>query len=66
MATNLAIDQRLLEEAKKLGRKKTKRDTVNEALMEYVQRRKQQKILSMFGKVDFLPGYDYKKSRRDR
>jgi len=48
MATNLAIDQKLLEEAQKLGGKKTKKDTVNEALIEYIQRRKQKSHCSFW------------------
>jgi Arc/MetJ family transcription regulator len=66
MATNLAIDDQLLEEALKAGGHKTKKDTVNEALREYIQRRKQLEILSLFGKIDFDPTYDYKRQRRRR
>ena len=66
MATNLNIDEHLLEEALLLGGKKTKRETVNEALAEYILRRKQKDVLRMFGKVDFAPDYDHKKSRRTR
>jgi Arc/MetJ family transcription regulator len=64
MATNLAIDDRLLEEALKVGGHQTKKDTVTEALEEYIQRRKQARILELFGKVDFDRGYDYKRQRR--
>lgn len=66
MPTNLAIDDRLLEEARKAGGHKTKKDTVNEALREYIQRRKQTEILDLFGKVDFDPSYDYKRQRKRR
>ncbi len=66
MSTKLNIDEELLAEALRLGGKKSKRETVNEALQEYVNRRKQQEILSLFGKVDFDPSYDYKKSRHLR
>lgn len=66
MATNLAIDQKLLEEAQKLGGKKTKKDTVNEALVEYIQRRKQKKIVALFGQVEYEPDYDYKREREAR
>jgi hypothetical protein len=38
MATNLAIDNRLLEEARRIGGQKTKHATVTEALQEYIQR----------------------------
>jgi len=64
MATNLAIDDRLLEEALRVGGQRTKKDTVTQALQEYVQRRKQARILDLFGKVDFDPKYDYKRQRR--
>jgi Arc/MetJ family transcription regulator len=66
MATNLNIDESLLEEAQRLGRKKTKRETVNEALSEYINRRKQREILGLFGKVDYDAAYDYKSQRRQR
>ena len=64
MPTNLAIDNRLLEEAVKVGGHRTKKATVNEALEEYVRRRKQTRLLKLFGKVEFDPAYDYKKQRR--
>jgi Arc/MetJ family transcription regulator len=66
MATNLAIDDRLLNEARKVGGHKTKKATVTEALTEYIQRRRQQKILDLFGKVSVDANYDYKAQRRRR
>jgi Arc/MetJ family transcription regulator len=66
MATNLAIDDRLLTEALEIGGLKTKKATVNEALREFIQRRKQMEILKLSGKVDFDPDYDYKAQRRRR
>lgn len=45
MATNLALDDRLIEEAKILGKHKTKKAVVTEALHEYTQRRKQLEII---------------------
>jgi Arc/MetJ family transcription regulator len=63
MATNLAIDDRLLTEAQQIGGHRTKKATVTEALNEYISRRKQAKILDLFGKIDFDPRYDYKKQR---
>ena len=64
MATNLAIDDALLDEALRVGGHKTKKDTVNEALAEYIQHRKQAKVVDLFGKIDFDPTYQYKKQRR--
>lgn len=60
----VAIDERLLDEAQKIGGHRTKTATVIEALHEYIQRRKQVQILELFGKVDFDPKYDYKRQRR--
>jgi hypothetical protein len=64
MPTNLAIDDKLLEEALRIGGQRTKKDTVNEALREYIQRRRQATIVKLFGTVEFAPGHDYKKQRR--
>ena len=64
MATNLALDERLLEEALKIGGKATKKDTVTEALQEYIGRRKQARLTDLFGTVDYDTKYNYKKQRR--
>lgn len=64
MPANLAIDGELLNEALRLGGRQTKRETVNEALAEYVQRRKRRGFVKLFGTVEFRPDWDYKKSRR--
>jgi Arc/MetJ family transcription regulator len=63
MATNLAIDDALIVEAQTIGGAATKRAAVTEALEEYVQRRKQVRILSLFGKVEYNPEYDHKTLR---
>jgi Arc/MetJ family transcription regulator len=62
--TNLAIDDELLTEAQRIGGHRTKKATVTEALEEYIQRRKQAKIVELFGTVDFDPRYDYKNQRK--
>ena len=58
------LDDNLIEEARRVGRHKTKKDAVTAALAEYVQRRKQLRILKAFGSFDFDPKYDYKAERR--
>ncbi|MBU1053222.1 MAG: type II toxin-antitoxin system VapB family antitoxin [Proteobacteria bacterium] len=63
MATNLAIDQKLLEKALEVSGLKTKKETVNLALQEFINKHKQQEILDLFGKMDPDPDYDYKKGR---
>jgi hypothetical protein len=40
------------------------RETVTVALQEYIEHRKQQEILSLFGRIDYQPGYDYKRERK--
>lgn len=64
MATNLALDDKLLLKALRIGGNKTKKDTVNEALQEYIQRREQRKVLDLFGQIDYFDDYDPKKYRR--
>jgi Arc/MetJ family transcription regulator len=64
MPTNLSLDDRLIEEARRAGGHKTKKEAVNAALDEYVQRRKQVKILEAFGTVTFDPRYNHKAERR--
>ena len=66
MPTNLNIDDELLAEALRLSGKKTKRETVDAALQEYVSRRKQRGILQLFGKLEWDPRYDYKSERSRR
>jgi hypothetical protein len=66
MPTNLAIDDRLLEQAQQIGKHKTKKETVNTALHEYIVRRKQLEIIALFGTIDYDPKYDYKRERRRR
>jgi hypothetical protein len=63
MATNLAIDPVLLEEALQLSGEKTKTQAVTVALQEFVMRRKRRKIVDLFGQVDWDPSYDYKAER---
>lgn len=64
MPTNLAIDDRLLAKALRIGGRKTKKDTVNEALREFILRREQKKVVQAFGTVDYFDNYTPKKHRR--
>lgn len=66
MATNLALDDKLLNQAMKIGHMRTKRETVTTALKEFIQRRKQNRILDLAGKISFRDDWDYKKDRGDR
>ena len=64
MATNLALDDSLIESAQALGHHRTKREAVTVALETYIQRLRQQEILDVFGTLDYLPDYDYKQQRQ--
>jgi len=66
MATNLALDDKLIEEARRVGKHKTKKEAVTAALGEYIQQRKRMRILGAFGRFEFDPSYDYKAERRKR
>ena len=64
MPTNLAIDDKLIEEAVEIGQHKTKKAAVTEALQEYILKRKQMMVREIFGKIDYDAGYNYKKQRK--
>ena len=66
MATNLAIDDVLLERARRGGKPRTKKETVTQALTEFIQRQRQREILKVFGTIEFRKGWGYKKNRRNR
>ncbi len=63
MATNLRLDYSLVRRAVTLGRHRNKKDAVTRALREYVQKLEDEKMLSVFGKADFGPGYDCTQQR---
>jgi len=64
MATNLALDDTLVAEAKELGGYRTKREAVNAALEEYVRHRKQLKVLDLFGQIEWEEDYDILRERQ--
>lgn len=63
MATNLQLDDRLIKDAVALGNHRTKKAAVTQALTDYIRHLRQKKILDLFGKVDFGPGYNHKRQR---
>ncbi len=63
MATNLALDPRLLDQVLELSGESTKKAAVTLALKEFIARREQKKVAELFGKLEWDPGYDYKKER---
>lgn len=63
MATNLAINEELLDTAYKIGGYSNKKETVNTALEEFIKRRKSEDLIKLFGQVEYDPHYNYKKMR---
>ncbi len=67
MPTNLALDDKLIDEARRIGKHATKKEAVTVALQEYVARHKQLAILDLFGTVDIDPRHSIRAARdRDR
>ena len=64
MATNLDLDDRLIDEARRIGQQATKKEAVTAALKEYIDHRNQLEILKLAGTIDYDPAYDYKKIRQ--
>jgi Arc/MetJ family transcription regulator len=62
--TNLAIDDRLIDEARVVGGHKTKKEAVTAALQEYIKRHKQRQILDLVDQIAYDPAFDYKAARR--
>ena len=66
MATKLPIDPELLDKALKVGGEKTRQATVNRALREFIARRERERLLELFGKLDWDDEYDHKRERARR
>jgi hypothetical protein len=63
MASNIEFNPKLLAEVQKLGKFKYKKDAVNAALEEFIQKRHQKEIFQLFGAIDYDSDYDYKARR---
>lgn len=63
VATNLAINDELLKNALEIGGYKSKKDTVNAALEEFIQRRRSEDVIRLFGTIEYDENYDYKTMR---
>jgi Arc/MetJ family transcription regulator len=66
MRTNIVLDDSLVKEALKLGRVKTKKELVNQALKEFVENRKRLNLMDLFGKITFDKNYNYKALREGK
>jgi Arc/MetJ family transcription regulator len=63
MNTNVYIDSELITQAIDLSELKTKKEIINLALKEYVEKRKRKNLSELKGKIEFADGYDYKELR---
>ena len=63
MRTNVVIDDKLIQEALRLSKLKTKKELIHKALEEFIQNRKRLDLREVRGKIRFTEGYDYKKMR---
>lgn len=63
MRTNIDIDDKLMEEAMKISKVKSKKDLVNHALEELIRLDKRKKMLSLFGKVKWEGNLDEMRER---
>ncbi|MEE9279331.1 MAG: type II toxin-antitoxin system VapB family antitoxin [Myxococcota bacterium] len=63
MATNLDLDPELVERALALSDATTKKAAVTSALLEFIARREQRKLLELFGKLEWDASYNDKRER---
>ena len=63
MATNLALDQELLDRAFRVSGETTKKATVTRALQEFIARREQRRVAELFGSLTWDSSFDYKSER---
>ena len=63
MATNLAIDPDLIEQALKVSGERTKKAAVTKALQEFIARRRQRGLLDLMNALEWDASYDYKAER---
>ena len=63
MPTNLALDDKLITTAQKLGKYRTKKEAVTAALEYFIAQKRRMELLRLFGSIDFDEKFDYKRAR---
>jgi Arc/MetJ family transcription regulator len=63
MRTNIVLDDRLMAEAMKLTKARSKREAVDLALRELVSRRRRKNVLDLVGQDLIAPDYDVRAVR---
>ena len=66
MRTNIVLDEKLIKEAFKYSRAKSKKELIAIVLKEFVENKRRLNLLHLEGKIEFAKGYDYKSLRDDR
>ena len=64
MTLQVTLDDKLVEKAKEIGRHPDEATAVKAALLEYIARRQQERVIQLFGTIEYDPAYDYKTQRR--
>lgn len=63
MTKLIELDENLVKEALALGRHSTINVLVETALKDYINKHKKEKIIELFGIIEYEENYDYKKQR---
>jgi len=63
MRTNIVLDDRLVKEAMRLSKARTKREAVDRALRDFVSRGKQKDVLALVDEGMIAPDYDVRSVR---
>jgi hypothetical protein len=66
MATNLALDPKLVDRALKVSGEKTKKAADTRALQEFIARRNQKLLIELMGSLQWDESYDFKSERSRR
>ena len=66
MRTNIDLDEKMMREALKFSKAKTKKDLIHQALREFVENRRRLNLLDLEGKIEFAEGYDHKRMREGK
>jgi Arc/MetJ family transcription regulator len=66
MRTNIDLDEKVMREALRLSKAKTKKEIIHQALREFVENRRRLNLLDLEGKIEFVEGYDYKRLREGK
>ena len=64
MRTNIVLDDVIMAKAQKLAKARTKRETIDTALREYVANHSRKDLRDLVGQIEFWEDYDYKALRK--